>query len=240
VNPLVIIQARLNSTRLPNKIHANICGLSMLGHVVMRAKQIAPIVVAFPKPEEDENDVLSRFARVARQNPESDPLIRVTADCPMLDAGLGSGMVDRYDSGRYDIVATAPAFDGLDVEVFSRVALMHADVNAFSRYDREHVTPFMKRHLNYQEIPLKGPALRWSVDDEQGLAFVRSVFRACENCRRGVPHHTNSATSIGGSDRTPVWELHQVDRPDNRGGLEECTAYDILMTRTQEEPYVSQ
>jgi hypothetical protein len=68
---------------------------------------------------------------------------------------------------------------------------------------------------------------------------VRSVFRACEHCRRGVPHHTNSATSIGGSDRAPVWELHQVDRPDNRGGLEECTAHEILMSRTGGAVYES-
>lgn len=239
MSPLVIIQARLSSTRLPNKIHADICGLSMLGHVVMRASRIAPVVVAFPKPEEDENDVLSRFARVARANPNADPIVRVTADCPMLDAGLGLGLLDRFYQEQGDIVGTSPAFDGLDVEIFSRVALRNADMFAQSRYDREHVTPWMKKHLLYEEVSLRGPALRWSVDDAEGLEFVRAVLGACDECRIGTPHHTNSATSIGGSDRSPVWCLHQVDRPDNRGGLVECTAADILKTRMGGEAYES-
>ena len=238
-SPLVIIQARENSTRLPNKINADICGLSMLAHVVMRASRIAPVVVAKPSDQEDENDVLSRYARVARANPTADPIIRVTGDCPLLDSGLGLGLLARYSVGRCDLLGTSPAFDGLDIEVFSRVALRTADMFAQSRRDREHVTPWMKRHLLYEEVQLRGPSLRWSVDDAEGLEFVRSVFEACEHCRRGVPHHTNSATSIGGQDRSPVWDLHQLDEPHNRGGLVECTAYDILMTRTQETPYVS-
>ena len=240
-SPLVIIQARETSTRLPNKINLDICGMSMLAHVVMRASRIAPVIVAKPSDQEDENDVLSRFSRVARQNTNADPIIRVTGDCPMLDSGLGLGILDRYyQSGRrLDVLATAPEFDGLDIEVFSRASLRTAHLFAQTRRDREHVTPWMKRHLLYEEIQLRGPALRWSVDDAEGLEFVRSVFEACEHCQRGVPHHTNSATSIGGQDRSPVWDLHQLDEPHNRGGLVECTAHDILMTRTQEIPYVS-
>ncbi|HZI73000.1 MAG TPA: hypothetical protein VFD73_03075, partial [Gemmatimonadales bacterium] len=168
-SPLVIIQARENSSRLPGKIHADICGMSMLSHVVMRASRIAPVVIAMPSEEEDENDVLSRYARVARANPGADPIIRITADCPLLDSGLGLGMVDRYAQGRHDILGTAPGFDGLDIEIFSRVALRIADMFAQSRLDREHVTPWMKQHLLYEEITLRGPALRWSVDDEEGL-----------------------------------------------------------------------
>ena len=238
-SPLVIIQARLNSTRLPNKIHADICGLSMLGHVVMRASRIAPVIVAFPKETEDENDVLSRYARVVKSNPNADPIIRITGDCPLLDSGLGLGLLDRYNQGQYDILGTSPAFDGLDIEVFSRVSLRTADMFAQSARDREHVTPWMKRHLLYEEVKLRGPALRWSVDDEEGLDFVRRVFTACPHCRGGVPHHTNSATSIGGHDRSPVWDLHQLDEPSNRGGHVECTAYDILMTRMGGEVYES-
>lgn len=45
----------------------------------------------------------------------------------------------------------------------------------------------------------------------------------CPRCAQGVPHHTNSATSIGGGDRHPVWDLHAVE--DSGGvGLEECLA----------------
>jgi hypothetical protein len=50
----------------------------------------------------------------------------------------------------------------------------------------------------------------------------------CPLCAAGTPHHTNSATSIGGADRHPVYDLHAVE--DTGGvGLAECLAYDIWM-----------
>ena len=48
----------------------------------------------------------------------------------------------------------------------------------------------------------------------------------CARCAAGVPHHTNSRTSIGGPDRVPIYDLHAMD--DSGGvGLAECTAADI-------------
>lgn len=44
----------------------------------------------------------------------------------------------------------------------------------------------------------------------------------CPYCTQGWPHHTNAQTSIGGAERHVIWDLHQLDTPENRGGLVEC------------------
>lgn len=52
----------------------------------------------------------------------------------------------------------------------------------------------------------------------------------CGYCQKGVPHHTNSRTSIGGTDRSPVYDLHAVD--DAGGvGLAECDAASLFDPR---------
>jgi spore coat polysaccharide biosynthesis protein SpsF (cytidylyltransferase family) len=234
---LVIIQARLGGTRLPGKVQMDICGKQMIMHVWDRAKRFnAPMRIAWPNayPRIHVDDVLSRFVACFEETRGLGPIVRLTADCPMLDTGLALGVIDRFGRGGKDLVATGPEFDGLDVEVFSSTALYTAHYSAHDPHDREHVTSWMRRNLNCEILHLDQP-LRWSVDNAGALEFVRRVFRNCEHCLRGVPHHTNSASSIGGADRSPVWDLHQVDD----GGLAECTSYDILKERIGGEVYKS-
>jgi spore coat polysaccharide biosynthesis protein SpsF (cytidylyltransferase family) len=234
---LVIIQARLSSLRLPNKINADIAGASMLGRVVERASKLGPFTVAYPPPELKEEDVLGRFARIARKNPEVDTFVRLTADCPLLDVGVGGFVINLYRErqSHIDFVGTAPEMDGLDCEVFSRSALMMADLNAHGAYDREHLTHWMRRNLGAMIVNMAPSPLRWSVDDESGLDFVRQVYRSCDLCARAVPHHTNSVSGIGGGDRILCVDLHQVED----GGLTECAAADIKGKRMGGAVYVS-
>ena len=235
---LVIIQARPNSSRLPLKINADICGASMLARVVDRASTLGPFTVAMPHPEmEDENDVLSRFARVARQNPGADTFCRITADCPLLDLGVAGFVINSYRNRQSDLdfVGTAPEMDGTDCEVFSRTALRMADTHARGRA-REHVTTWMRKNLGAYIVNLAPTPLRWSVDTQEDLDFVRAVYRACDHCARAVPHHTNAGGSIGGANRTLVVDLHQVED----GGLAECTAADLKKGRMGGKPYISE
>lgn len=238
---LVIVQARTTSTRLPNKINLELSpGESMLYHVCKRAQKLGDVFVATPPPDLDENDVLGRFWRVAELHPEVDTFVRITADCPLLDWQFSLSLLDYFQSRRPELsfVGTGPELDGLDTEVFSRMALEWANGEEDPKY-REHVTKRMREHFSwYKKIvtfPNQGP-FRWSVDDEAGLAFVRQVFAACDLCRRGVPHHSNALGSIGGMDgRAPRWDLHAADD----GGLVECTAYEIRLTRMGGEVYES-
>src|SRR5216683_568545 len=197
---LVVVQARARSTRFPGKIFEMIGSHTMLDHVVSRAARIGPVTVAAPEmfPYLEEEDVLGRFAQFAISN-RADVFVRVTADCPMLDTGLALGVLDRYMAGQWDFVGTSPAFDGLDVEVFSAAAVREAHYAIHPYYsscdsmrDREHVTTWMRRNLRAEVVELRGEGpLRWSVDDAGGLEFVRRVFGACQLCLGGVPHHTN-------------------------------------------------
>jgi len=232
--PLILIQARTGSTRFPNKINQLIGSKRMIDHVIDRARKTGlKWMLAHSKdyPTVAEEDVLGRFYQALFEvDPEEDhydPIIRCTADTPMLDPGLLLSVLAEFQHGHWDLVGTGPEWDGLDVEVISRRALARAHAATVEEDEREHVTRWLKRYGKYREIPLEGPALRWSVDDEEGLEFVRQVFATCEHCRAGVPRHTNSATSIGGADRQPRWDLHHLDR----GDLAECTAFDLLKTR---------
>jgi spore coat polysaccharide biosynthesis protein SpsF (cytidylyltransferase family) len=235
---LVLIQARENSTRLPLKIKADLGtppGVSMLAHVVGRASQLGPFVVAMPGPQEAEDDVLSRFARIARNNPEADAFVRITADTPLLDVGVAAHVINLYRGGTHDFVGTTPEMDGLDCEVFSRTALMMADLNANGRSNREHVTRWMRKNLKPLLVCLVDKPLRWSVDDSEGLEFVRAVYRTCDHCAQAVPHHTNANGSIGGSDRVLCVDLHHMPA----GDLAECKAADLKRARMGGEVYVS-
>ena len=233
---LVVVQARETGSRLPGKIRSELTpGISMLAHVVARASQVGPLVVAMPEEKDNEADVLSRFARVARRNPEADAFMRITADCPLLDVGVCAYLIHLYRQGHSDFVGTTAEMDGLDAEVFSRTALMMADLNARGRYAREHVTHWMRRNLQPLLVNLVPQPLRWSVDDAAGLDFVRRVYTACRHCAEGVPRHTNAGGSIGGVDRHLVIELHHMPA----GDLAECEAHDILRERMGGDVYLS-
>jgi len=238
VSMVILIQAREGSLRLPNKINADLetpPGISMLAHVVARASQLGPFIIASPGPQEQEHDVLSRFARIARDNPDADAFVRITADCPLFDVGVGAYVINRYRQGAHDFVGTEPSMDGLDIECFSRTALMMTDLNARGRYAREHLTHWMRRNLSPLLVNLVPEPIRWSVDDQGGLDFVRRVYAACPHCAEGVPRHTNANGSISGSDRMIVAELHHMPA----GDLDECRAADILNERTGGKVYVS-
>ena len=62
---------------------------------------------------------------------------------------------------------------------------------------------------------------------ERDARYARLVMAACSYCADGVPHHTNAGGSIGGADRHPVLDLHQVEDATTMGGLVECLAGDI-------------
>lgn len=209
---LTIIQARLSSTRLPEKILLPIAGKNILQHVYDAAPE--PKVVAvpledrhhmlldFPEPplrgnvvwyEGDVNDVLGRFYHAWRNFlPEATWILRLTADCPMLTRGL----VDDFDLFHADYTKTSADWDtiytnrpwdpdGYDMELFSGKALKMAHEQATDPYDREHVTPWLYRHLNVRRFSIFGrgpqmedPAEKVSVDTLENYERVKALMEA--------------------------------------------------------------
>jgi spore coat polysaccharide biosynthesis protein SpsF (cytidylyltransferase family) len=205
---VVVIQARLGSTRLPGKALAEIAGRPMLAHVAERAAAIpgiAGVVIATTVSTVDEAlvsfakragvdcirgseaDVLDRFCLAARAS-KAQAVVRVTADCPLLDAQVSGRVLAEYLRRRpgVDYVSNVhpPTYpDGLDTEVVSVEALEAAARETRLPSDREHVTPYVWRRTDRFRLANLAhdedlSSQRWTVDTEADLAFVRAVYGA--------------------------------------------------------------
>ena len=196
-----IIQARLSSTRLPNKVTELIGGWSMLRHVVERMRKVGiPICVAAPEGEEgpsmapwaehfpgDPDDVLKRYLLAAKKH-GFDAIMRVTSDCPLIDPDICSHVLAIFRSQQLDYCANdlRPTYPkGMGCEVFTREALERADQNVKSANprDREHVTPWIIRGVRGDyfdgrnvRCPIVGVEnLNFSVDTQEDLERVRAI-----------------------------------------------------------------
>ncbi len=198
---VAIIQARLGSVRLPRKVLADLGGKSLLEFMierVRRANTIGAIVLAVPEGDLDtplaqiaarqgvdliggsETDVLDRFASAARARVES-IVVRLTADCPLIDPELIDRAVEEFVLQGVDYLRTDLTFpDGLDVEVTTREALFAAASRATSPGEREHVMPWIANHPEYRQARISHTRnlgqLRLTVDEPQDLDVVRAVL----------------------------------------------------------------
>ena len=171
---LGVVQARMGSTRLPGKVLRQLHGRPVLSWVCRAAEaseQLDGIVVATTFENEDDaivewcgqnairvvrgptDDVLSRFLRVVDQDrPEA--IVRLTADCPLLDPGLIDAVVGLWRSRPADYVSTVTPRSlprGLDVELVRSDVLRQVDGLAAGA-DRTHVTSYVYQHPERFEI----------------------------------------------------------------------------------------
>ena len=210
----IITQARMTSTRLPGKILIQAGGKSMLQHHIDRLTTtgysilIATTsnheddpVAAFAKQNHincfrgDEHDVLSRFYLANQQFP-ADIIVRVTSDCPLIDASLIQQGIELYislnDTSNYVSNCFPRTYArGFDFEIFSSTMLEEAHREATSAYDREHVTPFMRsRHAdrmhNIAQQSDHG-SLRWTLDTPEDLSVLTHMLQETKAAMLG--HH---------------------------------------------------
>lgn len=202
---LAVVQARMGSTRLPDKVMRPIRGVPMIELLLRRlaaAKRITRIVVATSSDPRNlplaahvrslgydaflgnENDVLDRYYQAAKDY-HPDVVVRITGDCPLVDPVLVDQVIDLYAAGGVDYCSNIapPTFpDGLDVEVFSFRALERAAHEANKPMEREHVTPFLRQSPLFTRKNLTNPedcsAERWTVDEAADFTVVEAVFAA--------------------------------------------------------------
>ncbi|HOJ00738.1 MAG TPA: glycosyltransferase family protein [Anaerolineaceae bacterium] len=205
---VAIIQARMGSNRLPGKVLRDIHGKPMLAWVVERARlaaTLAEVVVATTTDAGDDIlaqvckemgvtcfrgstfDVLDRYYQAARES-EADVIVRLTADCPLIDPTLIDLVVTRFFEEKVDFATNRlpPPYQrtypiGLDVEVVSFSALEKAWKEALEVHEREHVMPYFYDAPGRFKILIVDHETnlgkyRWTVDTQPDLRFVQEVI----------------------------------------------------------------
>jgi spore coat polysaccharide biosynthesis protein SpsF len=205
---VAIIQARMSSSRLPGKVLKDIAGTPMLVHVVERVRQVKGIdqvVVATTTDGSDDalealclekgyscyrgslHDVLDRYYQAARQF-QADVIIRLTADCPLLDVEVVEKTLNAFLESHVDFAANRlpPPFKrtypiGLDTEVCTFEALERAWKEASEKFEREHVMPYLyQQEGRFKILRVENDEdyghWRLTVDTPEDLSLVRAVF----------------------------------------------------------------
>jgi glutamate-1-semialdehyde 2,1-aminomutase len=203
VKTIAVVQARMGSTRFPDKVMHRIAGVPMIEVLLRRlsrATTLDRIVVAtsedprnaplaahvrrlgFDVFQGSENDVLDRYYQAARPH-QPDAVVRVTGDCPLIDPALVDEIVTAFASAGCDYVSNIqpPTYpDGLDTEVFTFAALERAAREATAPYDREHVTPYLREPGRFRTHNCAAgenhSEARWTVDEPVDAAVIDAVF----------------------------------------------------------------
>jgi spore coat polysaccharide biosynthesis protein SpsF len=201
---VVIVQARMGSSRLPGKVMKRLGDKTILAHCLDRCKTIPAITdivcatvdtpdcdpiareaerLGYSVYRGDERNVLSRYVGAARAA-QADIVLRVTSDCPFIDPGVCGAVVKALQANSADFATNnaPPSFPhGLDVEVVTAQVLEASMLKELSQQDREHVMPAIRRDraLKKVNLALKAPAgleaLRWTIDTPEDLALFETL-----------------------------------------------------------------
>ncbi len=202
-NIVAIIEARLNSVRLPGKVLKKINGMPAIECLfkrISKSKYLDNIVVATSKNKknlplieflkkkninlyigEDQN-VLKRFFDAANTYNAS-IVVRITGDSVILDYRLLDKMIKKFIEKKVDFLCNTQPMtypDGQDIEIFSFQTLKKTYKNAKLRYEKEHVTPYIIKNKKFKkynyENKIDYSKFRWSIDELEDLKVVRLIY----------------------------------------------------------------
>ena len=203
---LAVLQARMSSTRLPGKVLRPLLGMPMIGRQIerlRRSQRISRLAVATSVDASDQPiaefcasidigchrgslaDVLDRYKTAAQAFGPASHIVRLTADCPLIDWHIVDECIALHLASGSDYTTNGVERsypDGLDVEVMTTATLLKIHAAAAPGPEREHVTMHIYRnpqlfriaHL-VQERQLGD--LRWTVDTPDDFRMVERVFQ---------------------------------------------------------------
>lgn len=238
---LAITQARYGSTRLPAKVLRVVNGETLLElHLrrILQAKRVSKVKVATTNEEGAEkivdiaqhlniesfkgsvDDVLERFYLTAKDE-APDYVVRVTSDCPLIDPRIIDKVIDTCITNDVDyasntLIPTYP--DGIDCECFKFSALEKAYYEARLKSEREHVTPYIKKHSTEKgEILFKSinvandtdySSYRITVDTQEDFELIKNLIENVGNDKGWEDYIKYLATN------NDVYELNSMHSRD--------------------------
>lgn len=205
---VIIVQARMTSYRLPGKVLKTIQGKPLIGYLLerlARCQRVDQVVVAATNNESDEpieafcrdtgvaiyrgdeHDVLRRYYHAAKEY-QADVVVRVTADCPLLDPAVIDFGIETFEKTE-GLCYLSNTVDrsyprGMDTELFTFAALETAHKEATAPYEREHVTPYIVHHPEQFQLSHFGSGReglsihRWTVDEQNDFDLIRKILEA--------------------------------------------------------------
>ena len=206
---LVVLQARMSSTRLPGKVMAQINGHPMIYWEISRiskAKLVNKIVVAISDQSSDDiladyldsihqeyirgslDNVLSRYVKAEEiYNPSA--IIRLTADCPLVMPELIDQYLEIFHKEDFEYLSNTIELsypDGLDIEIIAPGIFKKLLEFSLSKEEKEHVTlGIYSRKDKFRTYNVSNKTnisqFRWTMDTSDDLAFVKSIYAHFES-----------------------------------------------------------
>lgn len=206
MNVVAIIQARMGSSRLPGKVLQDLAGQPMLARVFNRASRANALnlvtIATSTSPQDDEieafchahewpvfrgneTDVLDRYYQAA-QHFQADIIVRITADCPLIEPDIINSLIEPICNQPLDYVNNRlPPISfprGMEMDVMTYETLTSVWKNDTNPKWREHVTPYIYNHPKQYRIHTvrntqNHSHLRWTVDAPEDLIFAQKIYK---------------------------------------------------------------
>jgi len=213
----IIVQARMGSKRFPGKIMKKVNGYPMINHMlnqIKKSKLHDEIIIATSLKKENnivrnfckknkincfsgsENNLVNRFYLCAKKY-KLDTIVRLTADCPLIDPKIIDLCIKKFLSKKFDFVAnTSPPNnksypDGVDVEVFSFKTIKKVNSKCKSKKDLEHVTPYIwrkKKEFRLFRFNLKKDLskYRFTLDYKEDFVLIKKILINLYNKKKKI------------------------------------------------------
>ncbi len=208
---LVIIQARMSSNRLPGKVLMEVGGGKLIDRIINSAllsSKVNKLYVATSNDKSDDplveylkneevsifrgslDNVFSRYYEIALiEKNNFDSVVRLTADCPLLDSNLIDNVIEYHDKNNYEYTSTglSKSFPlGQAVEVINLKTLLELNTNSLDKEDLEHVTRYIWKRPetfncgSFTYVNKKYPnanELRLTVDETEDVQLIKEIIK---------------------------------------------------------------